>query len=181
MSDSERGFKEQTTELAFCSKIVNSSTKTATLIGADRRSIRTCSPSDATLPNKAPSFSDVCFPDNTKTIAKDSLDVLNLGTTTATPSQVITQMAQGVSVYDAYGRKISPRRDNVTDIGDHTLDFDMDTLQGRITPAFATEAMAMNNFGGSLFSYSGADCRAMIEVADTGLPRILQAGWVFEP
>jgi len=104
--------------------------------------------------------------------AKDSIDVLNLGTTTATPSEVITQMAKGVSVYDAQGQRVSPLMDNVIDIGNHQLDFDMDTLQGRITPAFATEAMAMNDFGGSLFSYSGADCRAMIEVADTGgLPR----------
>ncbi len=92
--------------------------------------------------------------------------------TTATPNDVVTQMAKGVTVYDAYGQKISPLMDNVIDIGNHTLDFDMDTLQGRITPAFATEAMAINDFGGALFSYTGSDCRAMIEVADTGgLPR----------
>lgn len=103
--------------------------------------------------------------------AKDSLDVVQRGTT-ATPNDVITQMDKGVTVYDAQGNKVSPLMDNVIDIGNHTLDFDMDTLQGRITPQFSTEAMALNDFGGSLFSYSGADCRAMIEIADTGgLPR----------
>lgn len=90
-----------------------------------------------------------------------------------TPEQLAA--IQSTTVQDASGNLIIPTAFGAVDLGaGYNLAFDPDTLQGRITPAFATQSL--NNLhdvlGDATFTFSGSDCRVIIEVAET--PQTLQ-------
>lgn len=81
-------------------------------------------------------------------------------------------------VLNAYGHSVPPSPLGTVAIGSGaTLDFDPSTLQGRITPALATNvlngmSLAFDDEG---ISYTGQDLRILLEVlkpSSTGLPRL---------
>lgn len=74
-----------------------------------------------------------------------------------------------ISINNAAGTSIVPTQDGFASIGDgYSLDFDPDTLQGRITPALTPgDGFSAFPFDSSISgTYTGADVRLMIEASE---------------
>lgn len=98
--------------------------------------------------------------------SKFGLAVQRLG---LTPQQ-LTDLQSIATIRSTNGQIIVPTTTGFVQVGEgRTLEFDPNTLQGRITPALATNVNPQ--FGPQAFDsptqiYTGADCRLMIECAD---------------
>ena len=89
-------------------------------------------------------------------------------TTTGLSAQVLADL-QSTAVRDTSGNLLVPSAFGLVDLGaGHRLEFDDESLAGRITPALATEALHALGFlpDGGQQTFTGSDCRVMIEIAD---------------
>lgn len=85
-----------------------------------------------------------------------------------TPEQ-LSYIQNSPPIANSDGHLIVPSAFGMVDLGSgYNMSFDPDTLQGRITPAFASQALDSLHeaAGGAMFTYSGADCKAVIEFAE---------------
>lgn len=96
-------------------------------------------------------------------------DTYGLNTTLNLSPQQLADLQSIATIRDVNGSVVVPTQDGFTQMGDgHTLGFDPDTLQGRITPALDTNTLAGQTgaFDSASAMYTGADCRLMIEAAE---------------
>jgi hypothetical protein len=126
----------------------------------------------ATLSNGGlPVFLDPAPPTAEQMLVPPAVSDLK-GNTGFTAEQLANMQASTVN--DASGNLIVPTQFGSVDLGSgYNLAFDPDTQQGRVTPAFPVQTGSITDvLGDTAFTYSGADCRAIIEVAET--PQALQ-------
>lgn len=84
--------------------------------------------------------------------------------------QQISDLSAIVQLKTPSGGVVVPSTNGFIEIGDgHTLGFDPDTLQGRISPALSTDILngQVGLFNDGIQTFTGADCRLLIESAET--------------